>query len=543
MGDRTPLTDMSHSAEIRTGAAAVGNGVERGGNGTQTWLVLTVAFFSGMTVLAVEITASRLLAPFFGTSTIIWAVVIGLTLLYLSIGYWLGGRLADRRPQQATLFHIIAIAAFLVGLVPFLARPVLGLSSQAIAALNGGLFFGSLFGVLLLLAVPLTMLGMVSPFAIRLVTHDVQQAGRRAGQVFALSTVGSILGAFLPVLVLVPSVGTRSTFLIFAAILLGLALLATRVRARQGLYAVFLVILIVLWITVQPGAVRPADGLVYESESALQFIQVINSPTQGRRLVLNEGIGTHSIYNPERLLTDGPWDYFLIAPQVARQPPDELGALLIIGLGGGTVAKQYAAVYGAGVRIDGVELDPEVIDVGRRFFDMREPNLNAVAADGRTYLQHTDRRYDVIAVDAYRQPYIPFHLVTREFFEEARARLEPNGVLALNAGRTADDFRLVDVLSSTMRAVFPYVYVIDLPSGFSNSLIYGTLQPTTDADLKQRVRAVGDPSLTEISVRPWVLREVATSTTVYTDDLAPVERLIDDIITREALGGATGRGR
>ena len=491
-----------------------------------------------------EITASRLLAPFFGTSTIIWAVVIGLTLLYLSIGYWLGGALGGSPPGAGEPFSTSSRSRhFSWAWCRFLARPVLGLSSQAIAALNGGLFFGSLFGVLLLLAVPLTMLGMVSPFAIRLVTHDVEQAGRRAGQVFAVSTVGSILGAFLPVLVLVPSVGTRSTFLIFAAILLGLALLATRVRARQGLYAVLLGILIVLWIVVQPGAVRPADGLVYESESALQFIQVIDSPSQGRRLVLNEGIGTHSIYNPERLLTDGPWDYFLIAPQVGQQPPGELDALLIIGLGGGTVAKQYAAVYGPGVRIDGVELDPEVIDVGRRFFDMAEPNLNAVAADGRTYLQHTDRRYDVIAVDAYRQPYIPFHLVTREFFEEARARLQPNGVLALNAGRTANDFRLVDVLSSTMRAVFPYVYVIDLSSGFSNSLIYGTLRPATDADLKQQVRAIGDPNLTEIADRPWVLREVATSTTVYTDDLAPVERLIDDIITREALGGAAGRAR
>jgi len=131
----------------------------------RTWLVLTIAFFSGMSVLAVEISAARLLAPFFGTSIIIWAVVIGLTLLYLSIGYWIGGRLADRRPYENTLYHIVGIGAFLVGLVPFMSKPVLSVSSQAIASLNGGLFFGSLVGVLLLLAVPLTLLGMVSPFA------------------------------------------------------------------------------------------------------------------------------------------------------------------------------------------------------------------------------------------------------------------------------------------------------------------------------------------------------------------------------------------
>ena len=135
-----------------------------------------------MSILAVEITASWLLAPFFGTSTIIWAVVIGLTLLYLSVGYWLGGMLADRRPREALLFQIIGVAAFTLGIVPFVADPVLSLSTTAITSLNGGLFVGSLTGVLLLFSVPLTMLGMVSPFAIRLVTEDVQHAGRPPGR-------------------------------------------------------------------------------------------------------------------------------------------------------------------------------------------------------------------------------------------------------------------------------------------------------------------------------------------------------------------------
>ena len=507
----------------------------------RTWLVLTVAFFSGMSVLAVEISASRLLAPFFGTSIIIWAVVIGLTLLYLSIGYWIGGRLADQRPYEDTLYHIVGIASFLVGLIPFLSKPVLSVSSQAIASLNGGLFFGSLVGVLLLLAVPLTLLGMVSPFAIRLVTSDVRQAGKRAGQVFAVSTVGSILGAFIPVLLLIPTVGTRSTFLIFAVLLLGLALIATTRLRRRLLYTALLAILIVLWVAVNPGPVRPADGLVLEGESALQFFQVIDNPAVGRRLVLNEGIGTHSIYHPDRLLTNGPWDYFLLAPIIGGQQPQEVDSLLIIGLGGGTVSKQYTKVYGDDVAIDGVEIDDRVIDLGRKYFDMNEPNLKTYAEDGRTFLQRVDRRYDVIAVDAYRQPYIPFHLVTQEFFIAARDHLNDKGVLALNAGRTATDFRLVEVLSETMRSVFPYVYVIDLPSGFNNSLVYGSLRPVTDAEV--RAGAVGDPRLAEIADRPWKLREVTRAETVYTDDLAPVERLIDDIVVREALHGATGRRR
>ena len=507
------------------------------------WLILTLAFFSGMTVLAVEISASRLLAPFFGTSVIIWSVVIGLTLLYLSVGYWIGGRTADRRPHETTLFQIIAIAAFLVGLIPFLSKPVLSISSQAIASLDGGLFFGSLVGTLFLLAIPLTMLGMVSPFAIRLVTDDVSQAGNRAGQVFAVSTIGSLLGAFIPVLLLIPSIGTRSTFLIFAVVLLGLSIVATPTPIRRILYAVFLAILIALWVTFDPGPVRPAEGLVVEGESSLQFFQVIDDPTVGRRLVLNEGIGTHSIYNPTRLLTDGPWDYFLLAPIIGGQQPDDVTSLLVIGLGAGTVPKQFTAVYGEDVAIDGVEIDSKVIEIGREYFDMDEPNLTTYAEDGRTYLQRVDHKYNIIAVDAYRQPYIPFHLATQEFFIAARDRLRDDGVLALNAGRTATDFRLVDVLSETMRSVFPYVYVIDLPTGFNNSLIYGTLQPAQTSDIRARALASHNPSLTEIANREWSLREVLDARTIYTDDRAPVERLIDDIIVREALGGESGRRR
>ena len=340
-----------------------------------------------------------------------------------------------------------------------------------------------------------------------------------------------------------PTFGTRLTFLLFAWVLLGLALIGARSNARRGIYAAFAIILIILWLIIRPGAVRPVDGLVWEGDSSIQFIQVIDDPGRGLRLVLNEGIGTHSIYNPERLLTGGPWDYFLLAPLIGGQPMAEVDSLLIVGLGAGTVSKQYTAVYGDDVSIDGVELDPKVIELGRRYFDMNERNLNTIAADGRTYMQHSDDRYDVIAVDAYRQPYIPFHLVTREFFQEARDRLHPNGVLALNAGRTGQDYRLVDVLSSTMRDVFPYIYVIDLPTGYNNSLIYGALRPISDAELHEAALATGDAALKEIANRPWRLRPVPESTVVYTDDWAPVERLIDDIIVREALGGARGRAR
>ncbi len=294
-------------------------------------------------------------------------------------------------------------------------------------------------------------------------------------------------------LVLVPALGTRFTFLLFAFVLLIFSLVGVRQKIYRGIYALFIVILVILWRVIRPGAVRSVEGLIWEGDSVIQFIQIVDDPDRGRRLLLNEGYGTHSIYDPDRLLTDGPWDYFLLAPFLGGQTKDDADSLLIIGLGAGTVSKQFTAVYGGDVLIDGVELDPKVVELGRRYFDMNEPNLNAIAADGRTYLQHSENRYDVIAADAYRQPYIPFHLTTREFFEDARDHLKPDGVFALNAGRTSDDFRLVEAIASTMRAVFPYVYVIDLPSSYANSLVYGASRPISDMELRSAAMEAARP--------------------------------------------------
>ncbi|MGH2366633.1 MAG: fused MFS/spermidine synthase, partial [Chloroflexota bacterium] len=159
-----------------------------------------LVFVSGMTVLGAELAGSRLLAPYFGTSLLIWANVIGLILLYLTAGYWLGGRLADRYPNRESLYHVTAVAAVFVGLIPVLSRPILHLSAIGFATYSLGIFWGSLLGVLGLFMIPITLLGCVSPWAIRLAVRDVRAAGSTAGRLYALSTLGSLAGAYLPVL-------------------------------------------------------------------------------------------------------------------------------------------------------------------------------------------------------------------------------------------------------------------------------------------------------------------------------------------------------
>lgn len=200
---------------------------------SQHWLLVLLVFSAGATSLAIELAASRLLAPEFGSSLFVWANLIGLILLYLSIGYYIGGRLADRQPRPALFYSLALLAALLVALIPPLSGPVLTWALYNFAASPLSTFYGSLAAILALLALPMVLLGCISPFAIRLHVGQVGRAGRTAGQLYAIATAGSIVGTFLPVLVLLPSIGTARTFLVFAAALLLislLGLLSTRTR-------------------------------------------------------------------------------------------------------------------------------------------------------------------------------------------------------------------------------------------------------------------------------------------------------------------------
>ncbi|HEY8812224.1 MAG TPA: fused MFS/spermidine synthase [Candidatus Dormibacteraeota bacterium] len=195
-------------------------------------LLLPLVFLSGMTSLAVEFGASRLMAPYFGTSLYVWGVLIGLILVYLSIGYVIGGRLADRYPRDQVLFQITAVAALWIGLIPLVSYPILLESQQGFATVSAGLVLGTLLAVIALFAVPVILLGCVSPFAIRLLLQDVATGGNTAGAVYALSTAGSILGTFLPVFWFIPTYGTRPTLIGFSLALLALSVAGLWPRRR-----------------------------------------------------------------------------------------------------------------------------------------------------------------------------------------------------------------------------------------------------------------------------------------------------------------------
>lgn len=511
-------------------------------------LLRLLVFIGGFASIGVELTMSRLIAPYFGSSTFIWASLIGLTLTFLSLGYYIGGRAADRWPHASLLYIVMAVAAIAIAAIPLAARPLLLGSLEAFSALDAGAFYGTLVGTLLLLAIPVTLLGFVSPFAIRLRLADVDSAGNTAGSLYALSTLGSIAGSFLPVLLLIPWLGATATLVTLSMSLLLPALaglLILRSRATAAVLAVIALAVPAVTLAAS-GGIRPADRgtLIHEEESAYNYIQVVDE-NGARELILNEGRAVHSIYHPDQLLTGGPWDYFMAAPLLVADTPDPAPQdAMIIGLAGGTTARQLTSAFGP-IPITGVEIDPSIVKVGRDYFGLDDlENLTVEVEDGRYALRASQDTYDLIGIDAYRQPYIPFQLTTREFFQDVQAHLRPGGVAVINAGRTQTDFRLVDALASTLRDVFPYVIAVDV-GRYNNTMLIASDSPLSVDALTEHVEALPpDSPVREVS--RWIeesgnTREIQPGGLVFTDDHAPVELVIDTMIldaAREITGGA-----
>lgn len=511
-----------------------------------------VVFVGGLSTLAIEISASRLLGNVFGTSNLVWANVIGLILLYLTAGYFLGGRWADRSPYYLTFYRIIAWAAFLSALIPLISRPVLRTAAVAFVGAQAGLVLGSFVSVIVLFAIPVTLLGTLSPFAIRLAMQNetnILAAGKISGRIYAISTLGSLAGTFLPVLILIPAIGTFATFLVLAGLLYTVAFVNLWLeQPRYALRTLWMpAVIAILALLVLSGPLRPAQAnatILYEGESAYNYIQVQEDADGYRYLYLNDGQGIHSQWHPEIYTYRRTWGFFLTAPYFNTPPyqPQQVDSLAIIGLAAGTIARQYAEVYGD-IPIDGIEIDPEIIQVGETYFEMNQehiPGLTTYAEDGRYILNRLDRKYSVVAIDAYRPPYIPWHLTTVEFFREVQAHLLPDGVAAINVGRTNTDRRLVDALAATLLEVFPSVHAMDVPNSF-NTILVATNLPTDSASLAANTDNLPTEAhaILQSTLALGVSSQVTTSPSnlVFTDDHAPVENLVDSLVLNFLLAG------
>ncbi|HSD12121.1 MAG TPA: fused MFS/spermidine synthase, partial [Patescibacteria group bacterium] len=400
----------------------------------------SATFVIGVGVMAVEITASRLLAPYFGASMFVWTSLIVTVLVALAAGYHLGGKMAAKNAgmEMVGLLSCGAAALLVVGMliIPTFSSAISGLlislSSASIA-----LFLGSLVVTMVVFAAPVFLLAMCGPMLLKEWSRH-GDVGAVAGRYFAVSTIGSVIGTVAPTLFLVPAIGARGTMYSVAALFLVLGIAVSR---RRGRYFAAFAVAFVLVPSVMPTRVPP--DVVMERESPYQLIRVADEGDR-RFLIFNEGSGIQSVYSPGDERTGFYYDYMGLVPIMRPRAPGAPHRALIIGLAGGTIAQRYASLAGSrdGIDLTGVEVDPAVIDTAREYFGLDETGVRVVNEDGRTFLRSSADAFDAIIVDAYStQLYIPPHLATREFFSLAKPRLAAGGVLAMNVNAPDDGSR------------------------------------------------------------------------------------------------------
>jgi spermidine synthase len=373
--------------------------------------------------------------------------------------------------------------------------------------------------------VPVTLLGAAAPWAVRLAVGELDRSGEVVGRLYAISTAGSLLGTMLSALLLIPLLGTQRTFIVFALALALVAAIGIGWRALAAPAALALV------LTLPVGTIKAAgdDEVLYETETTHQYARVVEREDGTRVLELNEGQAVHSLYRPGEYLTGDYWDGHLVLPAAAdARPPQRIA---ILGNAGGTVARAYGH-YFPKTAVDAVEIDAELTELGRRYLGLRNPRMDVFAEDARPWLEAAEGGYDAIMVDAYRQPYIPFYLTTREFFGLTHERLDPGGVTIVNVGHPEGGDELERVLGRTLAAVYPRV--LRYPIEATNTLLVAGGKELSAARLRRA--AGGLPA----ELRP-LAREAATELEprlpggeVYTDDRAPVEWLVDSSLLEYA---------
>ncbi|MBI5836848.1 MAG: fused MFS/spermidine synthase, partial [Candidatus Eisenbacteria bacterium] len=361
-------------------------------------LLAPAVFVSGAVVMVLEILGTRLVGPVYGTNLYVWSALIAVTLVSLSAGYWLGGWISDRRPDPALFFLLFEVAALLIVLVPLLREPVFGLTRPM------GLRGGALLSAALFLFAPLLVLGTLSPFAVRLAAQVVEEVGRTAGRLYAVSTAGSLVGTLLAGFVLIPQFRVRTVFFGAAAVLLLPALVYQAAAARRGLAAAAVVAAVLTF-----GALRPPAGsrnVASVRESAYCQVKVVQGGNF-RAMLLNGA--TQTMVDPAT--GRGLFTYpYLMADAAWRAAPGGRRAL-IVGLGGGLLPSLLES-WGARSRV--VEIDPAVVDAAKAWFAFDPARSDLVVADGRRVLVEDTARYDYILLDAFAGEQVPIHMLTRE---------------------------------------------------------------------------------------------------------------------------------
>ena len=517
----------------------------------KVYLYLT-EFFAGMSVMAVELGASRLLAPYFSSSQIVWTIIIGTIMIAMALGNIYGGRKADKDPNPDKLYGRIMIAAIWIALIPVVGKYIiLGISALLVFTVNSNfLIIAAFCACMVVFVFPLFLLGTVTPSLVKYTVDSLEDSGSVVGKLNASNTIGSILGTFLPTFVTIPAVGTSVTFLIFSGILLLLAIIYF-ISSRSGKVKVTVSILLFLVSCVLGHNNSFAfwqSNLTFEGESVYNYLQVYENE---REVVLSTNVlfGVQSVYRKEKSLTGMYYDYAMAAPVMAGvcEQPDKPIDILILGMGTGTFATQCNR-YFDNIHVEGVEIDEKITNLSRTYFSLPE-SIKVTTYDGRAFLNAVSEKYDVIMVDAYQDITIPFQMSSVEFFTLVRDHLKEDGVMVVNMNmRSTKEGNINQYLSDTISAVFDNVYVVDV-IGSTNRELYAANGVELKSELEQGIttlseraeRKAGDFDVQELAslmerindnMQPYQAGDY-----LMTDDKAPVELLgmqvIDELISEE----------
>lgn len=510
--------------------------------GSKLYLYLT-EFFAGMSVMAVELGASRLLAPYFSSSQIVWTIIIGTIMIAMALGNYFGGKSADKDPDPDRLYKRVLLSAVWIAAIPFVGKMViLGVSALLVVTVSTNfLIWAAFLACMIIFVFPLFLLGTVTPSLVKYTTDSLDDNGRTVGTLGAFNTVGSIIGTFTPTFITIPAVGTSVTFLIFSGILLALGLVyflsCKRGYVRAAVCAVLFVIC--CFVSTRLGFAFWEKTLTYEGESVYNYLQVKEDDTQAA-LSTNVLFGIQSIYMKEGGLSGLYYDTAMAAPLMSEGDDESEKSILILGMGTGTYAKECRE-YFPGISVEGVEIDEKITDLARDYFDLEE-DIKVTTYDGRAYLQAIERKdevkYDVIMVDAYQDITIPFQMSSVEFFTLVKQALKPGGVMVVNMNMHSDKAGSInEYLSDTIASVFDSVYTVQV-EGTTNRELFASDLADMPSRLYSRAEALADPELRELMLDIYDdLESYEGGGLILTDDKAPVELLgmqvIDDLISEE----------
>ncbi len=504
----------------------------------KTFLYLT-EFFSGMSVMAVELGASRLLAPYFSSSQIVWTIIIGTIMIAMALGNVYGGRTADKSPNPDKLYGRIMIAAIWIALIPVAGKYIIiGISAILIFSVNSNFLIIAAFAACMVIFVfPLFLLGTVTPSLVKYSVDSLDDNGKTVGTLGAFNTIGSIIGTFVPTFVTIPAVGTSITFLIFSGILLALSIVyfVCEKEEKKKIAVSVLLFALCCGLGYSDSFAFWENNLTYEGESVYNYLQVYEDD---ERVAFSTNVlfGVQSVYMKQDGLTGMYYDYAMAAPLMISNKNTTDMDVLILGMGTGTYATQCEKYFGD-MNIEGVEIDEKITDLSRKYFSLSK-SVPVTTYDGRAFLNASKKKYDVIMVDAYQDITIPFQMSSREFFALVKEHLTDDGVMVVNMNmKSTKDGNINEYLSDTIGSVFDTEYIVDV-TGSSNRELFASDNKEILKILSGNIEKLDNLQL------KTMMRQVKENMLAYqkgdyllTDDKAPVEllgmKVIDELIGDE----------